>query len=86
MDHPLLLRQLGTRIRQRRKGFGWSQEELAFRAKVNRNYVGGIERGEFNVTFLMLCRFSEALDCDLGDLVAGMPRSAADSFGESKYK
>lgn len=68
-----LLRQLGTRIRKRRKELGWTQEELALKAGIDRSYVGGVERGERNITFLTLCRLCKVMKCDLGTLGAGIP-------------
>lgn len=71
------LRQLGTRIRQRRKALGWTQEELALKAGIDRSYVGGVERGERNITFLTLCKLSEVMTCDVGTLAAGIPSTVS---------
>jgi transcriptional regulator with XRE-family HTH domain len=59
-------------MRERRKALGWSQEELAHRADVDRSYVGGVERGERNVTFLMLCQLSAALELSVSELTEGL--------------
>jgi len=61
---PLLL-QLGRRIRTIRKAQGLSQEELADKAGLDRTYVGGIERGERNVSVLNLAKIGVALQVDL---------------------
>ena len=66
-------RELGRRIRRRRKEVGWSQEELALMAEIDRSYVGGIERGDRNVSFTMLCRLCLALRCDVAALTVGLP-------------
>lgn len=73
MSKPLL-RLLGTRIRARRKEIGLSQERLALVVGMDRSYVGGIERGERNITFLVLCRLCETLECDVAALTGGIPR------------
>lgn len=68
-----VLKELGKRIRQRRKSFGWSQEELALVAEIDRSYVGGVERGQRNITFTVLCRLCVALKCDVAALTGGLP-------------
>lgn len=70
-----VLKELGRRIRKRRKDLGWSQEQFALEAEIDRSYVGGIERGERNVTFTVLCRLCEALGSDVAALTSGIPPS-----------
>ena len=64
---------LGQRIRARRKKLGMSQEGLAHEAGLDRSYVGRIERGEHNLTFVSLVRIARALRCDVAALTDGMP-------------
>lgn len=64
---------LGSRIREARKAKGWTQEEFAHRSNLDRSYVGGIERGQRNITFLILCQISEALGTDIPSLTFGLP-------------
>jgi len=59
------LRALGAAVRELRARRGFSQEALGFRADLHRNYVGGIERGELNVTFRILLNLSHGLDIRL---------------------
>ncbi|MDK9724075.1 MAG: helix-turn-helix domain-containing protein [Sterolibacteriaceae bacterium MAG5] len=68
-----ILLELGTRIRERRKGLGWTQEELAHHADIDRSYIGGVERGERNLTFSVLCQICLALGCDVAALTVGLP-------------
>jgi transcriptional regulator with XRE-family HTH domain len=67
------LKTLGLRIRANRKNKGWSQEGLADKAGVDRSYIGGVERGERNLTFTVLCQICLALECDVADLTSGIP-------------
>jgi transcriptional regulator with XRE-family HTH domain len=64
------LDRLGGAVRARRRALGLSQEELAERSGLHRNYIGGIERGERNVGYLNLLRLAEALGCQASRLVA----------------
>lgn len=52
---------LGHAIRRARMDAGLSQEVLAADAELDRSYMGGVERGEHNLTLMNLCRISEAL-------------------------
>jgi transcriptional regulator with XRE-family HTH domain len=65
--------ELGNQIREVRKKKGLSQEQLAFDANVDRSYIGGIERGERNVSFLTLVKIAECLDCDVAKFTKGIP-------------
>lgn len=55
------LQEIGARVRQARLAAGLSQEELAHRSNLHRNYIGGIERGERNVGVLALVEIGRAL-------------------------
>jgi transcriptional regulator with XRE-family HTH domain len=68
-----LLKELGKRIREKRKHRGWTQEDLAAKANIDRSYIGGVERGQRNLTFTALCDISAALGCDVAALTKGIP-------------
>ncbi|MFT4181518.1 MAG: helix-turn-helix transcriptional regulator [Rhizobium sp.] len=76
MNDSSALKTLGQRIRDRRKGFQWTQETLADRAGIDRSYMGGIERGERNITFSVLCQICVALRCDVATLTTDIPESS----------
>lgn len=67
---------LGKRIRAKRLELGLSQEGLAHAAGLDRSYVGRIERGEHNLTFVSLVRLARAMGCDVAALTVGLPLSA----------
>jgi transcriptional regulator with XRE-family HTH domain len=52
---------LGHVLRELRVDRGISQEELAFRAGLHRNYVGACERGEINLSFRVMLRLAAGL-------------------------
>ena len=63
---------LGKNVRAIRLARGFSQEQLAERSGLHRTYIGGIERGERNVSLLNLVRLSQALEIDMGQLLNGI--------------
>ena len=72
LDSPSL-KALGERIRQKRKDLDWTQEDLADHAGIDRSYIGGVERGERNLTFTILCQICSAMRCDVAALTQGLP-------------
>jgi transcriptional regulator with XRE-family HTH domain len=68
-----VLKRLGSRIREKRKSMGWTQEDLASAAQIDRSYIGGVERGERNLTFSVLCQICSALGCDVAALTVDFP-------------
>lgn len=59
---------LGQTIRIERIKAGLSQEQLAEKADLSRNYVGNIERAEYQVTIEVLTRIARALKLRVHDL------------------
>jgi transcriptional regulator with XRE-family HTH domain len=51
----------GRRLRQIRELRGWSQERLAAEVGLDRSYVGGVERGERNISLENICKLAKAL-------------------------
>lgn len=64
---------LGFQIRERRKSLGFTQESLALEAGIDRSYMGGIERGERNISFLTLVNIAKCLSCDIASLTRDLP-------------
>lgn len=64
-----VLVDLGVAIRSARMELGLSQEVLAVDAELDRSYVGGIERGEHNLTLINLQKIAEALNIKVSKLL-----------------
>jgi transcriptional regulator with XRE-family HTH domain len=73
--HPATV-ELGHRVHVRRVELRMSREQLAEASGTHPNYIGGIERGERNVTMLTLLRLAEALDVNPGALLDGLEPDA----------
>ena len=56
-----MLVALGEAIRRARTGVGLSQEALSVDADLDRSYMGGIERGEHNLTVMNIVKIANAL-------------------------
>lgn len=61
------LNKLGRRVGFLRKKLGLSQEKLALKARVDRSYLGAVERGEQNISYMTLRRIITALNATLKD-------------------
>ena len=69
----------GKRLRKLRRERDLSQEELGFRADLDRNYIGGIERGERNPSLVNICRIAGALAVEVTELLEGVLAIAPDA-------
>lgn len=56
-----VLNEFGRRVRDARDARGWTQEELAEEAGLDRTYIGGVERGERNIALLNVNKLALAL-------------------------
>jgi transcriptional regulator with XRE-family HTH domain len=63
------LKLVGEHIMVLRKRKGLTQKELADGIEATSVHIGRIERGESNVTILMLARIAKALNVSLSELV-----------------
>jgi transcriptional regulator with XRE-family HTH domain len=64
--------QLGKVLRKERLRLGLSQEGLAEKADLHWTYIGGIERGERNVSLLNIVKLARALGMAPSSLLAGI--------------
>ena len=65
-----LQRRLGSNLRTRRQERGLSQEGFANLLGVHRTYMGGLERGERNVTLRTVERLAQRLGVPADELLA----------------
>ena len=61
MDETNILKAFGQIIREERLKIGLSQEALSYECELDRTYIGGIERGERNVSLLNIVKIAQAL-------------------------
>lgn len=73
---------VGSAFRQLRERAGISQEELAFRAGLDRTYVSGIERGRRNPSLKSMQRIAAQLDDVSLDEVFVAARQLAETAGK----
>ena len=72
-DDPIKI-AFGTALRTLRTKTGQSQEQLAAKAKLNRTYVGDVERGERNIAIINMQKLAKALGVRLSELVREMEK------------
>lgn len=78
-----LQRALGAALRAHRLSLGLSQEAFAERVGVHRTYMGGIERGERNLTLKSVERIAARLRVDPLALLAS-PATHSDGGSGSR--
>ncbi|MGA3371665.1 MAG: helix-turn-helix transcriptional regulator [Terracidiphilus sp.] len=61
--------RFAVNLRSARLAHGFSQEELAARAGLHRNYIGSVERNEKNISIDSMERLAIVLGVDVVDLL-----------------
>ena len=61
--------QFGLKVKQLRNQKGWSQEELAHKADIDRTYLPGIEAGKRNVSIVVIEKLAKALKVELTEIM-----------------
>jgi transcriptional regulator with XRE-family HTH domain len=70
-----LQRVVGINLKRYRKARGLSQEELAHEVDVHRTYMGGLERGERNLSLRSVERLAAQLNMSPLELLTPPPSS-----------
>lgn len=66
----MTIEQFSQVLRQLREERGWSQEQLAERADLNRSYLGEVERGRAVPSIVTVAKLAGALEIQLSSLIA----------------
>jgi len=66
------LKNFGRRVMTLRKERGLSQEDLALKAGLDRSYLGGVERGERNISLINIIKIACALHVEPSELLGGL--------------
>lgn len=69
MDEKQILQLFGSQLKEVRTKKGFSQEGLALECGLDRSYVGGVERGERNISLINIVRLAEALQVKPNELL-----------------
>jgi transcriptional regulator with XRE-family HTH domain len=67
-----VLQRFGNRLREKRMALGLSQERFADKAKLDRTYVSGIERGKRNIALRNIGAIAKALGISIAELMQGV--------------
>jgi len=60
----------GLRLAELRRSIGWSQEKLALESGIARSYLGGVERGQRNLSLVNICRLADTLNLPPSELLS----------------
>lgn len=67
MNKEDIQHSFGLKVRNLRNRIGFTQEELAHKCGLDRTYIGGVERGERNVSLVNIHKLAEALNVNVKD-------------------
>ena len=73
MDYSLLISRLARQVREKRLNRGLTQAQLAELAKLTRQKVIAVEKGDLSVSMMAYARVIGALDCEIEVIPAAMP-------------
>ena len=68
MDTLTIEQKFGLKIKELRMLEHISQEELAFRCQLSKNYVSDVERGRRNVSLRSIEKFANGLNVEVKEL------------------
>ena len=63
-----IIKQFGRNIKAERVRLGISQEELAERSRLHRNYISDVERGRRNLSLDALLKLANGLGINIRDM------------------
>ena len=78
-----LLVAFGEQLKIFRKEQNISQEELAFRAELDRTYISGLECGKRNPTLKILVKLAHSLNMSPCDLLKNLHSIAEDLYAKN---
>ncbi len=65
----LLLEKLAKRIKELRKIFGFTQDDLSYKTDIARSTLGNIETAQNDITFTKLNKIAKAFDMTLSEFL-----------------
>jgi XRE family aerobic/anaerobic benzoate catabolism transcriptional regulator len=71
-SHSPLLQVIGHQVRWWRQQRKWTRKELAQAAHVSERHLASLESGTGNASILILLQVSQALDCEITDLLSNV--------------
>ncbi|NJL13691.1 MAG: helix-turn-helix domain-containing protein [Microscillaceae bacterium] len=80
-----LLLIIAGNVIKHRKQLGLTQEELAYKAEIDRTYIGYIENAKQNISIEKLCEIAKALKVDVADLLKRETKPGIAPEPEAKY-
>jgi methanogenic corrinoid protein MtbC1/DNA-binding XRE family transcriptional regulator len=69
MPLELILQKVGEQVRAKRTERGWSQQQLADSAGLDRTYLSGVEHGKQNLTLGAVKKIGDALNTPISEFI-----------------